>query len=69
VIRNYMTSDGRSLAVLDAMHEKKTDMAVPIATAIANAEDPNRRVPPKVADLFEVISIDCGLAVRKGFGS
>lgn len=69
VPRNYKVPDGRILAALDAMREKKTDMAVPIATTIANAKNPERRVPPKVAEIFEIVSKDFGFAARKGVAS
>ncbi|MBF0631270.1 MAG: AAA family ATPase [Magnetococcales bacterium] len=60
IIRNYK-EEGRDAAVLDIINENKTDLAIPVATAITETENLTRRVPEKIAELFEKISIDFGI--------
>jgi len=61
-VRDYSKADGRQLAAIDALKTMKTRVAVPLATAICSMVDPARRFPSKIAELFEAISKDQGLA-------
>ncbi len=54
-IRDYSGSEGRQRAALDVVSDKKTRHATPLATAILELADPERRVPPLVATLFAEI--------------
>lgn len=64
-VRDYNGEAGRVCAALDKVSNKKTRFAKPLANAIINLEDPNRRIPLKVKELFEVISADFGLTMKE----
>lgn len=64
--RNYAGEDGRLRAALDKISDRKTRYAKPLANTIINLEDPKRRIPKKVAELFEIISSDFGLSKKPG---
>lgn len=63
--RDYNGYDGRVRAALDKVSNKKTRFAKPLANAIINLTDPNRRIPLKVKELFEEISTDFGLTMKE----
>lgn len=60
-LRDYGQADGRKQAALDILEEHKTRLAIPLALTILNANDESRRFPPKVAELFAIISHQFGL--------
>lgn len=64
-IRDYSGADGRAAAALDALDRHKARIARTLAETISNHADVKRRVPAKVAELFDVISNAHGLT-RKG---
>lgn len=64
-IRDYNGEAGRQRAALDMVSDKKTRYAAPLATAILALEDPNRRVPGRIADLFKIIGKRFNLAPQK----
>ncbi len=63
VTRNYTDEDdgGRKRALLDIMECGKTIYAEAIAKEIVSMEDKERRVPPKIKELFNQISVDTGM--------
>ncbi|WP_287878561.1 AAA family ATPase [Aquitalea sp.] len=61
-IRDYHSDGGRTRAALDMMRDKKTRHAAPIASKIAALPDKQRRIPPKVSEFFDVITLHFGLA-------
>ncbi|MCK6468712.1 MAG: AAA family ATPase [Candidatus Brocadia sinica] len=52
---------GRKRAMLDILKDGKTIYAEDIAKEIVFMEDKDRRVPPKIKDLFYQISVDIGM--------
>ncbi len=58
--RNYKadSAGGRKRALLDIMKSGKTTYAEAIAKEIVSMEDKERRVPPKIKELFNQISVD-----------
>lgn len=60
-IRDYAGADGRQRAALDMVSAKKTRYATPMASAILSLQDPQRRVPKLIAQLFDVIGAKFGL--------
>ncbi|RWE53351.1 AAA family ATPase [Mesorhizobium sp.] len=63
--RDYTVADGRELAALDYLEGNKTSAARPLAVIISSLEDPKRRFPRKVEELFEAISKAHGLTAVK----
>lgn len=59
--RDYNGPAGRQRAALDMVSDKKTRYATPLATSIVALKQPNRRVPPLVGKLFDVIGAKFGL--------
>lgn len=64
-VRNYQGEGGRERAAIDALRERKTRLAQPMARAILGLEQIERRVPVCVESLLDVISNDFGLEKRK----
>jgi putative ATP-dependent endonuclease of OLD family len=63
-LKDFNVSDGRKLAILDALYLQKTSMAVPCATGIAAIADANRCTPARVRKIFDEISAKLGWATR-----
>ena len=63
--RSYIADSdgGRQRALLDILNEGKTMYAEAIAHEIVSLEK-DRRVPPKIKDLFDKISVDIGKSVK-----
>lgn len=59
--RDYNGADGRKRAAIDMVSDKKTRYATPLASAIIALEKPERRVPPLVAKLLDVIGLKFGI--------
>lgn len=59
--RDYTATDSRQKAACDAMSEKKTRMAEPIALKLCDITDEERRFPPYIRVLFDKMSADHGL--------
>ena len=64
-VRDYNGADGRVRAALDKVSNKKTRYAKPLANAIISLADPDRRIPLKVKELFEVISANFGMTMKE----
>lgn len=62
--RDYAGAEGRVRAALDKISSKKTRYAKPLANTIISLEDPARRIPKKIAELFEIISNNFGLSKK-----
>ena len=62
VQRDYNGDEGRRRAALDMVSAKKTRYATPLASAILALNEPQRRVPKLVAQLFDVIGNKFGLS-------
>jgi putative ATP-dependent endonuclease of OLD family len=67
-VRNYKRENGKTEALIDICHEHKTDFALPIAKKIVKETDVNKRIPPKIKQLFDVLSKRLGYnrAVTEG---
>lgn len=61
VLRDYQSEGGRLRAAIDYQSENKTRMAKPVARIISELEDPARRFPTAITELFGIISADHGL--------
>lgn len=61
--RNYKNDldGGRKRALLDIMESRKTIYAEAIAKEIVSIRDKNRRIPSKIKELFDQISVDTGM--------
>lgn len=59
--RDYKTAGGRERAACDVMSERKTRLAEPLASVLADVEEEGRRFPAHIRTLFEKISSDHGL--------
>ena len=64
VIRDYKSEGGDTRAMIDILSGDKTKYGLPLAQAITNLTDENRRFPRKIRQLFEQISDDIGLQKR-----
>lgn len=64
VVKDFAVQDGRNIAILDALHSQKTNMAVPCATKISRITDLNRCIPPRIQKIFNEISTTLGWAIR-----
>lgn len=64
VIRDYKSEGGDIRAMIDILSGDKTKYGLPLAQAITNLTDENRRFPGKIRQLFEQISDDIGLQKR-----
>lgn len=62
--RDYKSENGRERAARDAMASAKTKLARPLARAISNLEDKERRFPPGIRVLFDIIAEHQGLPQR-----
>lgn len=54
--RDYKSAGGRERAADDLMDDRKTRLATPVATAIVNLPDKERRIPPAIRKLFDKVS-------------
>lgn len=54
-LREYSGDSGRQIAVLDIMHENKTEMAAEIAYAVLETANEAMRIPTLVKDIFAQI--------------
>lgn len=61
VVRDYSGADGKTKAILDMLDNDKTTVALPLAQAIVEKADANRRTPAFVEALFTQISKDFSL--------
>jgi putative ATP-dependent endonuclease of OLD family len=56
--RDYESEGGRERAARDAMSASKTKLAKPLARVISSLEDEDRRFPPGILKLFDIIAED-----------
>jgi putative ATP-dependent endonuclease of OLD family len=54
--RDYKGAEGRKRAARDLLHDRKTQLAAPVATAIVALPDKARRIPPAIRKLFDRIA-------------
>lgn len=59
--RDYESVGGRARAAVDAMSAAKTKLSKPLARVISTLADVNRRFPPGIAKLFDIIAVHQGL--------
>jgi len=64
ISRDYQSEGGDIRAMIDILNGDKTKYGLPLAQAITNLTDENRRFPRKIRQLFEQISDDIGLPKR-----
>lgn len=62
--RDYKSDGGRERAAVDAMSSAKTKLAKPLARSISSIQDQERRFPPAIRKLFDIIAQDQGLPQR-----
>lgn len=60
-VRDYKSEGGRVRAAKDAMASAKTKLAKPLARAISSLQDEERRFPPAIRKLFDIIAQNQGL--------
>ncbi|MEQ9358455.1 ATP-dependent nuclease [Coleofasciculus chthonoplastes] len=64
IIRDYKSEGGDIRAMIDILSGDKTKYGLPLAQAITNLTDKNRRFPCKIRQLFEQVSDDLDLTKR-----
>jgi putative ATP-dependent endonuclease of OLD family len=62
--RDYKSAGGRERAAKDAMASAKTKLAKPLARVVSSLTDEDRRFPPGIRQLFDIIAKDQGLPKR-----
>lgn len=60
IIRNYYHENGRTEALTDLCHGGKTEYALPVAQKLISQANSDRRIPPKVEQLFTVLAAKVG---------
>jgi putative ATP-dependent endonuclease of OLD family len=56
IVRDYKHENGQTEALIDICHEHKTDFALPIARKIVEETDVDKRIPPKIKQVFDVLA-------------
>jgi len=60
-LRNYEGQNGRQIALYDLCQERKTQYILPIVAKIISYSDKDKRIPPKIKQLFIAISKRLGI--------